>query len=414
MRIVISGFGSEGDTRPFLALAAGLNGRGHEVTVCADRSGESLAADLGVEFRCLEGDFRSHLDVGGKGRSALERSDGGMTGLGLFRDLAAAHTDAWVDLLMATVRELRADVLMMSGLTLYAGMAAAEATGVARAIAGAFPVSPTREFPTPVAPSSRLPTVLNRASHHLAIRGMWAAFRAPTLRARRRLGLPRPKHLWPDFPVLYGFSPVLVPPPADWPTNIAVVGEWFLPAADFTPPSDLADFLAAGEPPVHLGFGSMSATGNRELMETLIAGLDGRRALLAPGWHGLDEALAQSLPDTVHVVGHTPHAWLFPRCAAIVHHCGAGTSHAAARAGVPSIPVPFAADQPFWARRLRLAGAGTAALDRRRLTVAEVREALAAAETVTLRAAARDVGQRMASEDAIAASEAQLAAGHPR
>jgi vancomycin aglycone glucosyltransferase len=47
-----------------------------------------------------------------------------------------------------------------------------------------------------------------------------------------------------------------------------------------------------------------------------------------------------------------------------VHHCGAGTTAAAARAGVPQIPVPHAFDQPWWSSRLGQLGVAGAALPR--------------------------------------------------
>lgn len=48
-------------------------------------------------------------------------------------------------------------------------------------------------------------------------------------------------------------------------------------------------------------------------------------------------------------IGTTPHDWLFPRTAAIIHHGGSGTTHSATRAGKPSVVVAFAGDQGFWA-----------------------------------------------------------------
>jgi sterol 3beta-glucosyltransferase len=71
------------------------------------------------------------------------------------------------------------------------------------------------------------------------------------------------------------------------------------------------------------------------------------------------------LPDNFLVIGDTPHDWLFPRTAAVIHHGGSGTSHSAARAGVPSIVIPFAGDQFFWAERLRVAGVAPATVDGR-------------------------------------------------
>jgi UDP:flavonoid glycosyltransferase YjiC (YdhE family) len=57
------------------------------------------------------------------------------------------------------------------------------------------------------------------------------------------------------------------------------------------------------------------------------------------------EALRSPL---VYVVDHVPHGWLFPHCAAAVHHGGAGTTAASTAAGIPTGIVPFFGDQPYW------------------------------------------------------------------
>lgn len=70
--------------------------------------------------------------------------------------------------------------------------------------------------------------------------------------------------------------------------------------------------------------------------------------MIQAGWAGLDAG-----GDDVITVGDVPHDWLFARAAAVVHHCGAGTTAAGLRAGVPIVAVPAGyGDQPFWARRL--------------------------------------------------------------
>ena len=81
----------------------------------------------------------------------------------------------------------------------------------------------------------------------------------------------------------------------------------------------------------------------------------GQRGVLYAGWGGLHK---EDLPDTVFMVGSTPHSWLFPRMAAVVHHGGAGTTAAGLAAGVPAVVTPFFADQPFWAQRVYDLGAG--------------------------------------------------------
>lgn len=62
-------------------------------------------------------------------------------------------------------------------------------------------------------------------------------------------------------PVSYCWSPTLLPQPSDWPATAEVVGFCQLEASDrmnYSPPEDLVQFLAAGPPPVYIGFGSMT------------------------------------------------------------------------------------------------------------------------------------------------------------
>ncbi len=129
------------------------------------------------------------------------------------------------------------------------------------------------------------------------------------------------------------------------------------------PPPALANFLAAGEAPIYIGFGSMTGFDDARLLDALIEAMTGRRALFHPGWSGIDP---KALPHNFLVIGDTPHGWLFPHTAAVIHHGGSGASHSAARAGAPSIVTAFAGDQFFWAERLRQAGVAPTAVDGRR------------------------------------------------
>jgi sterol 3beta-glucosyltransferase len=177
-------------------------------------------------------------------------------------------------------------------------------------------------------------------------------------------------------PTLYGYSRHVLPRPADWPAEHQVTGYWFLDAPDdWTPPPDLAAFLAAGEPPVYIGFGSMGSRDPGATARLAVEALAraGRRGILAAGWGGLT---ATDLPATIFPLGAIPHAWLFPQMAAIVHHGGAGTTAAALRAGVPSLVVPFGLDQPFWGRRVAELGVGPSPIARGALTARGLANAL--------------------------------------
>jgi sterol 3beta-glucosyltransferase len=168
--------------------------------------------------------------------------------------------------------------------------------------------------------------------------------------------------------VLYGYSRHVLPPPADWGPDEHVTGYWFLdPEETWQPPADLAAFLAAGPPPVYIGFGSMGSRNPAASAQLALGALaaSGQRGILASGWGGLRET---DLPESVFMVRAVPHSWLFPQLAAVVHHGGAGTTAAGLRAGVPSLIVPFFGDQPFWGRRVAALGVGPDPLPRKRLS----------------------------------------------
>lgn len=152
------------------------------------------------------------------------------------------------------------------------------------------------------------------------------------------------------------------------------------------------------------------AVGEGERLGELVAGAvkqAGVRAVVQAGWAELG-----GLGADVLAIGDVPHDWLFPRTAAVVHHAGAGTTAAALRAGVPAVPVPVMADQPFWASRLCELGVAPRSLPFADLTA----EALAAAITDSLtepshRRRAAELARAIAAEDGAAAVLAHLGGG---
>ena len=76
--------------------------------------------------------------------------------------------------------------------------------------------------------------------------------------------------------MVYGVSPNLLPTPADWPANVHLCGQWLAPSPAWMPPPALANFLAAGEAPIYIGFGSMTGFDNARLLDVLIEAMTGR------------------------------------------------------------------------------------------------------------------------------------------
>lgn len=271
------------------------------------------------------------------------------------------------------------------------------------------PFTPTQEFATPLVSSLPLGKVLNGLSFHMMRQIFWHSTKAVDQKTRELLGISKPP-FWGPFsslargqtPTLYGYSAHVLARPQDWGSQYYVTGYWFLDEEDsWQPPADLVDFLDAGDPPVYIGFGSMSSRNPEEAGRIALEALErsGQRGVLASGWGGLKPA---QIPDTVHLISSLPHSWLFPRMAAVVHHGGAGTTAAGLRAGVPSTVTPFGMDQPFWGQRVVDLGVGPQPIPRKQLTGERLADAIT--EMVSnqiMRRQARALGEKIRSEDGI-------------
>lgn len=160
-------------------------------------------------------------------------------------------------------------------------------------------------------------------------------------------------------PYTYMWSPGLIPKPKDWGPEIDISGFVFLDlASSFTPPDDLKNFLEAGEPPVYIGFGSIVVDDPDEFTNLIFEAIKiaGCRALVSKGWGGFGSNA--DCPENVFMIDNTPHDWLFPRCSAVVHHGGAGTTAIGLKCAIPTMIVPFFGDQPFWGAMVSKAKAG--------------------------------------------------------
>ncbi|MFM0649534.1 glycosyltransferase [Paraburkholderia bryophila] len=397
MKFVVVTYGTEGDTRPLAALCAALAAAGHEAHLLGDRATLESGRALGIPVTALAGDIKATLQPALSGAGAVAGRSRFNNTANALAGIANDHAEAW---LRETVRAGEGcDAMIASGLAAFVGLSAAEYLGVKAIGAGLIPITPTRAFASPFFPPTRVPSFLNRASHALVNGVLWRAFRKKLNAARAAVcKLPPRQELWTKHPMLYGVSPHLVNPPADWPANAHLCGQWMTPLADWTPPQDLTEFLAQGDAPIYVGFGSMTSFNAQTALKEVIAAAGGRRTLLHRGWSDMD---VSSLPANFHVVGNIPHEWLFPRMSVVVHHGGSGTSHSAARAGIPSVVVPFAGDQFFWANRLQRAGIAGEPVDGKNLRAAGLSRAIDYAERAEVRVRAQSIGGLMREENGV-------------
>ena len=377
MQVTLLAIGTWGDVHPVVALGAALQGTGrHTARLVAPDDFAALAQGAGLDFRPLGLRVRDLL------RSPALRpfiAPGGSLLAGM-RDLLRLLRPM-LDRLMASTWEAcqGAEAIVYSSLGLGA-YHAAERLGVPAFWTMPFPNGRTRAFPSVAFPALPLGGAYNALTHALGERLLQTLTAGFFDRWRREcLGLPAlPRGFWPyetlhgrPVPRLFSFSRLVFPKPPDWAEHFHLTGYWFLdPPADWAPPAGLEDFLESGPRPVYVGFGSVPHTNPEQTTRLVIEALrrSGRRGVIATGWGGLARGGAAGLGDDVFAVDTIPHAWLFPRVAAVVHHGGSGTTGAGLGAGVPAVLVPHAGDQPLWARRLARLGVSAAPIPFRRLT----------------------------------------------
>ena len=409
MRIVIIAIGSRGDVQPYIALGQGLIKAGHTVRLVTHRDFEVFVKSHGLEFWLMHGN--SQEMVGSQEmREVLEKGNFVATWRQMMRDAERAIHE-WMEDSLAACQGM--DLIIAGGVSVSAGISVAEKLHLPLLQAFVFPVTPTRAFPSILLQQTlpKLGGAFNFLSSKLILQLGWLGARSLLNRTRKKiLDLPPYSFAEPSqasrskgFPMLFGFSPSVIPKPTDWRAEDHVTGYWFLdPPADWTPPPDLLNFLQTGSPPVYIGFGSMGSRKPAETTDLVLQALaqTGQRAILLSGWGGMQKT---DLPASVCMVDSIPHAWLLPRVAAVVHHGGAGTTAAGLRAGVPSIVIPFTTEQAFWGRRVHDLGVGPAPIPRSKLTVDRLAQAIQAAVTNTaMRQRAAELGSKIRAEDGVA------------
>jgi UDP:flavonoid glycosyltransferase YjiC (YdhE family) len=405
MKILIITVGTRGDVQPYLALAKGLMRAGHELWLATDATFESFVTAAGVGFKPIQADPRQAMQedvrqVGGNPVKFIRW---------LNRQFKPLARDFFVDVKAAAEGM---DALLFATLA-FPAYHVGLGLGIPSLATYLQPSTPTRAFSGPAGQAPEwfpFRGLANKWVAELAMFSVFAMTKGVIDECRQEM-LSLPKMPWrqylklntADVPIVYGYSRHVVPVPPDWGEWLHVAGYWFLETEQaWRPPAELSRFLESGPPPVYIGFGSMVDREAETVTQIVLQALaqSGRRAILLGGWSELGGG---DLPPTILRIDQAPHSWLFPRLAAVVHHGGAGTTAAGLRAGVPSVIVPFFADQPFWASRVQALGVGPAPIPRQKLTAGRLSEAIEEAVTnEAMRHRAAELGRTIRGEDGVA------------
>ncbi|MFE1404400.1 glycosyltransferase [Streptomyces sp. NPDC058770] len=397
VRVLLSAFDSRGGVEPLLGLTVRLRELGAQVRVCAppDEEFAQRLAGVGVEMVPVGWSVRAMM-TGTPPPSPADVPRRAAELMAAYLDRAGAAAEG-------------CDVVLATGiLPAAAGMrAVAEKRGIPYVYASHQPVSlPSPHHPPIPRPGRPLPPDVtdNRELWERDARDANDLFGPAVNSHRASIGLPTVAdvrgHVFTRRPWL-ATDPVLAPWPEPSDLDVVQTGAWLLP--DERPlPGELVEFLDAGEPPVYVGFGSISMPGMKDIARAAVEAVRarGRRVIVSRGWADL---VPSDDRDDCFAVGEANHQALFARVAAVVHHGGAGTTTTATWVGAPQVVVPQGADQPYFADRVAELGIG-AAHDGPAPTTESLSAALGTVLTPETRARAKAVAGTVRTDGAAVAA----------
>jgi len=410
LKIGLQTWGSDGDLNPFFALAGGLSAAGHDVTL-AVTSGERK--DYGrfgerLGFRLIQAGYLGTDDELRKVRRKVYETANPFKQF----DFVLGLLESGVDSLYATARMLCAESdLVIGHCLLHPLQVAAE-----KARKPFVTVTLNHAFlPTRHASPARFPNLggwLNEMLWKIGIKMLNGHVLPAINRLRRQEGLPLTfsyREIWESpFCNLIAVSPGICTPRPDWKSSQHVCG--FLrmsnAARPWTIPDSLSQFLDAGPPPVYMTFGSMLSLESDSKLITETTRLLAEaayaarcRAIIQSRWQEVSDI--PEYPD-IYRIGEVPHTTIFPHCALVVHHGGAGTTQTATLCGCPSVVVAHYGDQYFWGGELKRLGVAPNFLERPKVTPEKLgREIRRVLDAPAMLERAKNLGIRLSAEDGV-------------
>ncbi|KAH6691488.1 hypothetical protein F5X68DRAFT_267652 [Plectosphaerella plurivora] len=411
LNVLIQVVGSRGDVQPFIALGCRIQKLGFRVRLATHDMFEDFVLKSGLEFFPIGGDPAALMAYMVKNPGLIPSMESLQAGeVGQKREMMEEMLEGfWASCVQPYAGVPFVADAIIANPPAFAHVHCAQVLGIPVHIMFTMPWSPTRSFSHPLANISNnsgsastanyatfgiveyltwqgLGDVINKWRRSIDLEDV-AMFDGPLLADRLRI------------PFTYCWSPALVPKPKDWGSYIDVCGFFFRDSPQYSPPEDLARFLAAGPAPVYIGFGSIVLDNPEAVISVILDAVKaaGVRAIISKGWSDLGGTAG---PD-VYWIGDCPHEWLFGQVAAVVHHGGAGTTACGLRNGVPTTIVPFFGDQPFWGEMVAKAGAGADPIPISKLNATNLSEAITYCLTKEAKAAADDIARKMAAEDGV-------------
>ncbi|CAH2054722.1 unnamed protein product [Thlaspi arvense] len=408
MQIVMLIVGTRGDVQPFVAIAKRLQDYGHRVRLATHANFKEFVLTAGLEFYPLGGDPKVLAGYMVKNKGFLPSGPSEIPiQRNQMKDIIYSLLPACKEPDPDSGISFKADAIIANP-PAYGHTHVAEALRIPIHVFFTMPWTPTSEFPHPLSrvkqPAGyRLSYQIVDSLIWLGIRDMVNDLRKKKLKLRPVTYLSGTQGSGSNIPHGYMWSPHLVPKPKDWGPQIDVVGFCFLDlASNYEPPAELVEWLEAGDKPIYIGFGSLPVQEPEKMTEIIVEALQRtkQRGIINKGWGGLGNL--KEPKDFVYLLDNVPHDWLFPRCKAVVHHGGAGTTAAGLKAACPTTIVPFFGDQPFWGERVHARGVGPAPIPVDEFSLHKLEDAINFMVDDKVKSSAETLAKAMKDEDGVA------------
>ncbi|MDR2397540.1 MAG: glycosyltransferase [Spirochaetaceae bacterium] len=365
MKILLVTRGSQGDVYPYLQLAKELGAQSHEVTLNLPRVFEGQAKDAGLRYT-----LQGHDDIGSMMENELDTKD--------FLDWTRRVIGNQFKELIPLLGEH--DILVASN-TEFAAPSIAEYLKKPYIRTAYGPFIPSRTIPPPIFPWPTPHPILRPALLWGFLNaGLNLMVKKPLNRHRVALGMPpiqdQADHAPRNAFNYLMYSPSLGSVDPKWPYPWAIGGYIFNDQMPYNEESygNFIKFIEKDDKKsLFFTLGSCKSNDHQRFAARLFALCRKHdcKLVIGSGWCKLGSALPHH-EDLFLLEPVIPHHLVFPRCSAIIHHGGIGTTHSAARSGRPQMIQALFLDQWYWAEQTRKLGVGPGKIDLKRCTDGEL------------------------------------------
>ncbi|KAI9327503.1 hypothetical protein BDR26DRAFT_875295 [Obelidium mucronatum] len=438
-RYLLTCIGTRGDVQPFVAIAQGLRNNNPEaaITLAAHEEYEKFVISYGFGFSPLRPSITDVLQS--PEAKAANNTWFFQRGKKMAEFMGPVFT-SYLNDIQSAIATLSPTHLVLSTQAIGCGalLIAESHPTIKISILHVIPFVPTSVYaPALIAGGSMslgMP-FLNTLAWSMMMTMMGSMTARLENPARAKVGLQPATDFYPqttrrhNIQIIHAYSKYLLPRPFDWPANAHVVGPLVVDEKHESPlASDLNEWIthcrnkSKDSIVVYFGIGSMlgslfdHAFAKQALNHILRASqqvitADPRVNIIIHTVLNASQSIDLEFDTTVYgsyifcLTKPAPHTTLFQKIDLVIHHGGAGTTHAALLAGCPSIVLPcgLESDQPFWANVIVNMQFGTRGFEMKGITPVKFKAALelAVKELPITKAKCKEFKEKADTEDAV-------------